>query len=192
MSALSTVFHDCIKLWVLYPPTAENLDEFYKLHGQERKFSRLVNVLQEGACAITTQGDTLYMPPGWLHATLTVQAGSLLGINWTCGSDSPVVASIFAREVAADLAAGSSQSSWWPLLETCDISTSASTGTEDVLETLCPHWENLGKLVKRNKNAAFPAKEHKEMFKRFKKKRICPGCNQSITSHETLEKALKR
>ena len=53
-------------------------------------------------CAIATQGETLYMPPGWLHATLTVRGGCLLGVNWTRGSDLPMVANIYAREFKAD------------------------------------------------------------------------------------------
>jgi hypothetical protein len=42
------------------------------------------------------------MPPGWLHATLTVRGGCLLGVNWTRGSDLHIVANIYAREFKAD------------------------------------------------------------------------------------------
>jgi len=98
MNALSTVFGDCIKLWELYPPSTHNLNVFYRLQGQEMKFSRLARDLQDVTFAITTQGETLYMPSGWLHATPTVRGGVLLGVNWTRASDLKSVAEIFARE----------------------------------------------------------------------------------------------
>lgn len=188
MSGLSTVFHDCVKFWALYPPNEVNLDAFYKLHGQERKLSRLVRSLRDGISAITTRGDTMYIPAGWLHATMTVRAGSLLGMNWIYGFNLPIVADIFAREFDTDPV----EASWRPLLETFFLSITTSTDMNDELRILCPLWGRLGQALKEDKNASFLSKERREKSKRLKGIETCPGCSLPIASHKVLKELFLR
>jgi hypothetical protein len=174
LNALSTVFHDCVKLRVLFPPSTPNLDAFYALRGQECKFQRLALVLEDGMCAITTQGKTLYMPAGWLHATLTVRGGCLLGVNWTRGSDLPMVANIYAREFKADCEEASHQL----LLNSGSMACSTSNDTDELWTVLCPLWSLLRDSLKKN-----PPQEYSKLREHSNRAKVCPGCNKPPASH---------
>jgi hypothetical protein len=174
MNALSTIFHDCVKLWVLFPPSTSNLDAFYALRGWECKFQRLALALEDGVCAITTQGETLYMPPGWLHATLTVRGGCLLGVNWTRGWDLPMVANIYAREFKADREEASHQL----LLYSGSMAYSTGNDTDELWTVLCPLWSLLRDSLKKK-----PPQEYSKLRKHSNRAKVCPGSNKPPASH---------
>jgi hypothetical protein len=183
-------------LWALYPPTSDNLDAFYKMGGQEAKFARLASILEEGRCAITTHGATLYMPPGWLHATLTVRGGILFSVSWTRSSDHPMLANILIREIKAD-----KNDAWYdPLLDSCGLSF-ATDGTlneeepnkrrEEVLRTLCPLFKDIGMIAKKDKTKKSPLREWSKLFSQLNKVKTCPKCKEPVSSHVKLV-AVKR
>ena len=152
--------------------------------------ARLASILEGGRCAITTHGDTLYMPPGWLHATLTVRGGILLGVNWTRSSDRPMLADILVREMKAD-----KDDAWYePLFDSCSLSFAVeetideeklSMRRKEVLLTLCPLWEQIGEIVRKKKKKS-PSKEWPKLFGHLKKVKICPQCEEPLASHVGL------
>ncbi|THY45146.1 hypothetical protein D6C99_06528 [Aureobasidium pullulans] len=146
-NGLSTTEHDCVKLWFLCPPTTSNLDNFYKISGEERKFVRLQHVLRDGVCAITTQGETLYIPSGWLHATLTVKGGILLGVNWTWASDVSTIIDILVQEYRTN----PEEASFNPLINSCELAIISKT-VKEFLTDLCPQLGKVRSIFKENKN----------------------------------------
>ena len=154
-----------------------NLDAFYKLHGEERRSSRLFSTLQRGIFAIATNGEMTYVSAGWLHTTLTISGGSLLGTKWMFGLDRPMVAVIFARESRVDAA----QTVWWPLLETFVTSINNGSPIRSSLQALCPIWGNFKTVSKKHKPSSFHSEERRKKIKRLED---TGGCGFPLETHE--------
>jgi hypothetical protein len=114
------------------------------------------------------------MPPGWLHATLTVRSGCLLGVNWTRGSDLHIVANIYAREFKADREEASHQL----LLNSGSMAYSTGNDTDELWTVLCPLWSLLRDSLKKK-----PPQEYSKLREHFNRVKVFPGCNKPPASH---------
>lgn len=131
------------------------------------------------------------MPPGWLHATLTVRGGILLGVNWTRSSDQHMLADILIREIKAD-----KNDAWYePLLDSCELSFAIdetlneeefNKRRKEVLLTLCPLFKQIGEIAKKDKAKKSPSKKWLKLFGQLKKVKTCPRCEEPISSHIKL------
>jgi hypothetical protein len=67
-----------MKLWMLYPAQG-NRRVFEKESAVSQRFARCEKALTNGRFLITLPGEIVILPPGWLHATLTINRGVLFG-----------------------------------------------------------------------------------------------------------------
>ncbi|KAB2100131.1 hypothetical protein AG0111_0g11652 [Alternaria gaisen] len=67
-----------MKLCILYP-AQDNRRVFEKESAVSQRFARCEKALTNGRFAVTLPGEIIILPPGWLHATLTVNRGALFG-----------------------------------------------------------------------------------------------------------------
>ncbi|PGG96242.1 hypothetical protein AJ80_09856 [Polytolypa hystricis UAMH7299] len=79
---LSQTVDACKKIWLLYPPTKDNLEAFSATAGEEGRLTKCSDKLQDGYIVETDPSNILHIPPGWLHATFTTLSGILIGINF--------------------------------------------------------------------------------------------------------------
>jgi hypothetical protein len=67
-----------MKLWILYPGQ-DNRRVFEKESAVSQRFARCEKALTDGRFVVTLPGELIVLPPGWLHATLTINRGVLFG-----------------------------------------------------------------------------------------------------------------
>ncbi|KAI9884020.1 MAG: hypothetical protein M1823_004210 [Watsoniomyces obsoletus] len=80
MEAISMCVHPCRKVWFLWPPTPENLEEMSRRNHRERR--RLIQSNLNDGILLETDGTVgIHVPAGWLHATFTIHGGFLIGIT---------------------------------------------------------------------------------------------------------------
>ncbi|KAG5296472.1 hypothetical protein I7I50_09643 [Histoplasma capsulatum G186AR] len=70
------------RIWLLYPPTEENLKVFAQFSGEFGRLTKISSKLSDGYVACVDSSRVVYIPPGWLHATFTTRSGSLVGVNF--------------------------------------------------------------------------------------------------------------
>ncbi|KXL41588.1 hypothetical protein M433DRAFT_72742 [Acidomyces richmondensis BFW] len=110
---LSTVIGECRKIWLLYPPTDNNLNAMKSIDGQRGKLLRLVHQLEGGVLVETTSSHAIFIPAGCAHATFTLQGGYLVTKDFTTVKSLNAIASFIvygldetlpteAREVCFD------------------------------------------------------------------------------------------
>ena len=199
MNVLSTTFHDCVKLWALYPPTKHNLDLFYQRQGQESKFRSLFDKLECARFVVTTNGDTLYLPSGWLHAVVTVRSGYLAGINWNQWTDITTVSTVARFEASTRL--GEAEVS--PLITCCRhaLQSSASDAVITVFVALCKLWQPTEHVASnacraRAKSKADKSHENMHLLRQIPKGiyreilqkvsrglQVCTSCGKPVQEH---------
>ncbi|PZD27992.1 hypothetical protein A1F96_06272 [Pyrenophora tritici-repentis] len=75
---LSAMDDTQVKLWVLYPGL-RNRAEFERESGVQQQYAQCEKSLVDGHFVVTLPGEGIVLPPGWLHATLTINPGVLFG-----------------------------------------------------------------------------------------------------------------
>ncbi|KAJ5537509.1 hypothetical protein N7494_006988 [Penicillium frequentans] len=90
---LSTVIGDCRKIWLLYPPTDDNLNAMKSIDGQRGKLVRLMRRLEGGVLVETTSSHAIFLPAGCAHATFTLQGGYLVAKDFTTAKSLSAIAS---------------------------------------------------------------------------------------------------
>ncbi|KKZ67422.1 hypothetical protein EMCG_06907 [[Emmonsia] crescens] len=70
------------RIWLLYPPTDDNLEAFAQFSGEFGRLTKVSSKLTDGYVACVDSSSVIYIPPGWLHATFTTISGSLVGVNF--------------------------------------------------------------------------------------------------------------
>ena len=81
MDAISSCIGGCRKVWLMWPPTQQNLTEMRRLDCQ-RNFRMLRSQLDNGIIVETSDNTmVLHIPAGWVHATFTIKGGFLGGIT---------------------------------------------------------------------------------------------------------------
>ena len=66
------------KLWMFYPGSS-NREVFEKESSISEKYARCEETLTGGCYVVTLPGEGIVMPPGCIHATLTITPGVLFG-----------------------------------------------------------------------------------------------------------------
>ena len=79
MEALCTSIGDCVKFWVLYPPTRYNLHLFYSVCSDAGRMPRIANELEGGIAVIAGSEITLMLPAATIHCVWTIEGGILAG-----------------------------------------------------------------------------------------------------------------
>ena len=60
--------------------------------GETGHLTKVSHQLSGGLVALVGSTSTVYLPPGWIHATYTTKPGSLVGINFTSLESLPMMA----------------------------------------------------------------------------------------------------
>lgn len=81
---MSVPIGECEKIFFLFPPTFRNLT-WFRRHRFAGNLSPGLSVLEHGLVTNVTSDNVLYIPAGWLHATLTTKGGFLL--SYDCATD---------------------------------------------------------------------------------------------------------
>ncbi|KAI0143141.1 hypothetical protein GGR57DRAFT_366951 [Xylariaceae sp. FL1272] len=168
---LTALFGPCIKLWALYPPTPHNLSLYSSAVTSSTPFASLSSSLEGGEFCITTSKDTLYLPPGCLHATYTLRGGLTPGFEYTtaeCLDVSARVLDINKRKFR--LGPGDYE----PFLEAVVLALrDGAKRSEEAEMNLCAVY----KAVAKHKGKA--AAE----IRRLTKGRACKGCGEAWKAH---------
>ncbi|CAJ2508643.1 Uu.00g136690.m01.CDS01 [Anthostomella pinea] len=80
---LTALSEDCVKLWALYPLSDHNKAELSEVYDKNSLFIALQGRLEKGEFCIQTAAEALYLPPGYIHATVTLRGGLTPGIQFT-------------------------------------------------------------------------------------------------------------
>ena len=72
----------CCKLWARWPGTEHNMDLLQKYDDDNQKFLALWDKLTDGSFTMTRPSEVIYLAPGDLHATVTLQGGLTPGIEY--------------------------------------------------------------------------------------------------------------
>ncbi|KAI0399049.1 hypothetical protein F4802DRAFT_591120 [Xylaria palmicola] len=79
-----TLLHSgCVKLWALYPLTEKNCDLWAKRYNSNAMFIELQGQLEGGEFCVQTEDQAIYLPPGCIHSTITLEGGLTPGIMFT-------------------------------------------------------------------------------------------------------------
>ncbi|TVY73555.1 hypothetical protein LSUE1_G006060 [Lachnellula suecica] len=81
------------KIWIMFPPTSNNLRQMKSVEGQRGKLARIGAKMEGGLIFKTTSADAIYIPAGCIHAVFTVKGGFLISTEFlTSGSARPLSA----------------------------------------------------------------------------------------------------
>ncbi|KAF2245041.1 hypothetical protein BU26DRAFT_508397 [Trematosphaeria pertusa] len=99
LHVLSICGKRCTKLWVIHPPTSENMKAFYRYYGHENTFGKFEPLAKGGLCFLQFPHDAIYLPPGTLHTIYTIEGGCLTGTTWASNTSLFASAQIFEQDV---------------------------------------------------------------------------------------------
>jgi hypothetical protein len=78
-AGLSALAGDCEKIWLLAPPREDNVN---MLADEEHTLLSLVENLDGLVVMRQTAAEVMFLPPGVIHATVTIKTGILYGCNF--------------------------------------------------------------------------------------------------------------
>ncbi len=96
---VSQCFDRCEKIWILFPPTAENLALYAPTVGFDHRFFKIGSKLQGGIIMRTTQAETLILPSGALRVTYTTVGGFLGGILFSAAETLPTMSCVLLNHL---------------------------------------------------------------------------------------------
>ncbi|KAI0485116.1 hypothetical protein GGR56DRAFT_681213 [Xylariaceae sp. FL0804] len=82
-AVITSLHGDCIKIWALYPLTEHNIHELAEERGSTSLFVNLQGMLEGGEFCLQTPSEAIYLPPGCIHATVTLWGGFATGFEFT-------------------------------------------------------------------------------------------------------------
>lgn len=179
MQGLSITEDECVKLWILYPPTDHNLEAFYKYDGENGKFIQLADKLEEGKYTTTTNGQIMYLPAGWLHLTYTLEGGILHGINWVASDDLDIALKVFLLESEIDPDSGIRLGT----KTVVDAFVSAFEAPKYRNAAMRP-WCKSGEIVSGQGEFGKQVAEMEDMAKTLQ---LCPRCEKNPMDHFTCK-----
>ncbi|KAF7515233.1 hypothetical protein G7054_g14683 [Neopestalotiopsis clavispora] len=141
---VTTSYGGCVKLWAAYPLTNENRRLYGKECAQNDIFIRLHDKLERGVFLITTDDVAIKLPPGCLHATLTLRGGVVPGFEYTTASCLRMSAAVWDLH-SAEFQMG--RDGDVPLFEAL-IMAWRSDHQEiraEACQIMCPRWKTLNK-----------------------------------------------
>lgn len=96
---MSQCFGRCEKIWILFPPTSENLAAYANTVGFDRRFAKVGSKLHGGIIIKTTQAEALILPSGALHITCTTAGGFLGGIMFSVVETLPTMSRVLVNHL---------------------------------------------------------------------------------------------
>jgi len=127
---------ECVKLWIMWPPTKENLELYYKNFTTKSKLIRLGKDFEEPTLILQDTKKAVVIPSGYIHSTVTLRGGVVLGKDITTIEAFPRADDILCREVASfngGLPTGMAEAS----LEAFVIAARSSTCKEEAARRFC-------------------------------------------------------
>lgn len=88
------------KLWLMFPPTHDNLLILRKEYGRSKRFLNCYEKLKGGVFVLQKDGDTLLLPPYILHATVAFEGSFLCGYVFYAIENFPLMITGLATELA--------------------------------------------------------------------------------------------
>lgn len=161
----------CVKLWALYPLTPHNLAQFSALHKSNAAFIELQGNLEGGEFCLQTEYQAIYLPPGCIHGTYTLQGGLTPGIGFTTVECLEPAANMWDLDSKGLRLHGND---CYPLLEAIimGLRCEKEDRREKAVQLLCPKYRRLCKL-----NPGILSKVKKEL------PRVCSECDASWAKH---------
>ncbi|EPE30493.1 hypothetical protein GLAREA_03460 [Glarea lozoyensis ATCC 20868] len=96
---LSVPLGDCKKVWICFPPTANNLDLIAREEGRKAKIRRIGKKLEGGVIFETTSEHAVYLPVGCIHAVFTTTGGFLNAMDFTTPDSVGTYALLFNAKI---------------------------------------------------------------------------------------------
>jgi hypothetical protein len=95
------VFSVCTdrKLWVFFPPTQSNISLLESKSKPTRKLSCLQSQLEGGYYATVDEGEAIYVPAGYLHATYALEGSLTIGTTWSSAESPEAATSMLVAEL---------------------------------------------------------------------------------------------
>lgn len=90
---ISTTLGPTEKIWMMFPPTPNNLELMRKADAQKEKLARIGKDLEGGLVLKTTSADVIYIPVGCIHTVFTIHGGFLLTMEF----NTPLASSVLSR-----------------------------------------------------------------------------------------------
>lgn len=118
---ISAALHECEKVWVMYPPTPQNLQWMADHRGQQAKLAKGMAVLEGGVVVHTTSAEAVYLPAGCLHAVFTVSGGFLVSIDCTTQMSVWPFAQYLRYNVQAEIEANEQRDCYFLFLDSLDV-----------------------------------------------------------------------
>jgi hypothetical protein len=87
------------KLWIIWPPTKENLRALQDLYGQENKFLRFYDQLKGGVFLVQKANQTLLLPPYNPHTTFSIGGSIICGYEFEAIECFPIMVSCLHVEI---------------------------------------------------------------------------------------------
>lgn len=86
-------------MWILFPPTSENLAAYANTVGFDHRFAKVGSKLHGGIIIKTTQTETLILPSSALHITYTTTGGFLGGILFSAAETLPTMSRVLVNHL---------------------------------------------------------------------------------------------
>ncbi|KAH8431015.1 uncharacterized protein LDX57_008676 [Aspergillus melleus] len=109
---VSALVGDCRKIWLLYPPSRNNLVAMRTVDGQRGKLARIMHRLEGGIMVETTAAQSLYIPAGCIHATFTLQGGFLVARDFTTSISIGAISAYIASGLEGMLTPQAREACW--------------------------------------------------------------------------------
>ena len=81
-SGLSLVLPPCEKVWCFFPPTERNMVRLQNLNLATREAKKDWSGFEHGMIGLVGHAEAVYIPSGWIHATITIKPGILFGATF--------------------------------------------------------------------------------------------------------------
>lgn len=124
----------------MFPPTELNLSLFEQGIASDNKFVMLADKLEGGVVVLTTEAEAILIPPGWLHATLSITGGLSPSLSFSSSKSLETSANLLVRD--ANVSGSVSEVHAKAILESL-IMALGSSETRQAQERLCKLYLQL-------------------------------------------------
>ncbi|KAH9905205.1 hypothetical protein F4778DRAFT_729069 [Xylariomycetidae sp. FL2044] len=139
---VTLLYGGCVKLWALYPLTPYNLERFSTARGSDVAFIQLQGQLEGGKFCVQTEDQAIYLPPGCVHSTFTLQGGLTPGIEFSTVECLEPAAKMLDLNLKG---LGLCGNDYYPLLEAIimGLRSERQDQQEKAMEVLCPKYRKV-------------------------------------------------
>ncbi|KAK0627059.1 hypothetical protein B0T14DRAFT_562910 [Immersiella caudata] len=94
---LGTGKTNCLKLWLFCPPTEKNKEVFFRHYDGNDTLRRSFSELEFAEFVLQDESQAVIFPPTTLHATLAIQGGILVALDFTTPYHIPACSDLVLR-----------------------------------------------------------------------------------------------